>query len=111
MKYDDSFDYWLTQALQQEKPYLIDEGFTKNVMAELPNPPRLQRKTHIILALPVIAISLLVLWQLPLEHLTNRIWHLLLGLDLMQLFLLGATTSASLLLSTCLWLARQMRLI
>ena len=111
MKHDDSFDHWLTQALQQEKPYLIDEGFTKNVMAELPNPSTLQRRIHIILALPVIAISLLVLWQLPLEHLTNRLWHLLLGLDLTQLFLLGAMTSASFLFGACLWLGHQMRLI
>lgn len=111
MKHDDAFDNWLTRNLQEKKPYLSDEGFTQNVMAELPKRSALQNHIQTIIALPVITITLLVLWQLPLGHMANTLWHLLAELDFKQLLLIGTATSASLLLGICIWLARQMRLI
>jgi|SRR5690554_3045313 len=111
MKHDEPFDHWLTRALKEEKPYLADEGFTQNVMVELPRPSALQRKIRILLAVPVVAIGLLVLWQLPLQRFINTLWRLLLEFDLGQLFLFGAMISTSFLLGACAWLARQMRLI
>ena len=43
MSDQDSFDQWLQDSMQANTPYLDDDGFSQNVLAQLPAKPKLSQ--------------------------------------------------------------------
>ena len=66
MHTESSFDAFLAKQLRAESEYLDDNGFSAQVMANLPAEPRVNPLLkQLIFWLPLVAISLLVLQVFP----------------------------------------------
>lgn len=65
---DPEFDAWLSQQLQFSEPYLDDDGFCEQVMAQLPAPSRCsERRATRVQYAAVVAASAIVAWQFPFD--------------------------------------------
>lgn len=109
---DDSFDIFLRTQFQQEKPYLHDENFTAQVMARLPAPKKLLRwQERLIIAVPLLVISILVLSQNSLLASVIKVWVMLSVISVQNLFQLVLEVSLVALLVVSYWLANKGRLL
>lgn len=112
MSTDDSFDVFLRARLQQTKPYLHDENFTAQVMARLPAPKKLLRwQERLIIAVPLLIISILVLSQNSLLAFIIKAWVMLSVISVQNLFQLVLEVSLVALLAVSYWLAKKGRLL
>ena len=92
---DKNFDDFLRQQLQTSSEYIDDGGFAAQVMAGLPTPKRLNRWLEmLIVAVPVVVISLLVISQFSLLQLIQPVYAWVLTVDLTGLIALGAAVAA-----------------
>ena len=68
MSEHDSFDQWLKDSMQANTPYLDDDGFSQNVLAQLPARPRLsQTQQTLIITLSCLLGCLLAALMIPTE--------------------------------------------
>ncbi len=82
MHTESSFDAFLAKQLRAESEYLDDNGFSSQVMANLPAEPRVNPLLkQLIFWLPLVAISLLVLQVFPWRDTLRPVyaWALSLG--------------------------------
>jgi hypothetical protein len=103
------FDEFLSRSLRNTQPYLMDDGFTANVMKKIPvSTRRRKRREWFYVGMPAAVITLLVVWQLPP---VSHVWQWLTLADLGTLLKMGASGFGAVLLACFGWLARDMKLV
>jgi len=109
---DGSFDNFLSAQLQQSHPYLMDDNFTAQVMAKLPAAKKLSLwQERLIIAVPLLIISLLVVSQFSVIAILIKLWTLLMVADVASLFAIGLAVSAVSISGASFWFAKQSKLI
>lgn len=109
---DQSFDDFLKRTLQQSSDYIEDGDFSTRVMASLPAPHRLNPwLERLIVAVPVTAIALLVVSQLPWRDLVRPVYGWLLTFDSTSLVTLAAGVILLVASVPVLWMLRKSALI
>jgi hypothetical protein len=110
MSTHDQFDRFLAQRLRESQPSIQDDGFTNQMMAQLPARQRRHWvKEWLILWLPCLAISSIVIANLPLGSSTSDLWAWIIH-DPVSLISFGAVGFILALLACAGWLAREMKL-
>lgn len=70
MSEHDSFDQWLQDSMQANTPYLDDDGFSQNVLAQLPAKPKLsQAQQTLIVTLSCLLGCFMAGMMIPTEWL------------------------------------------
>lgn len=91
----DPFDRWLQQELQNQEPYLVDNGFTDALLAKLPEKPLLAKSpktdNRLVYAATVIG-SAIVANLFPVEATVSAL--LSTSVQMSQLVMIGAVASA-----------------
>lgn len=106
----DGFDSFLRSQLQQAQPYLMDDDFTTQVMAQLPAPKKLARwQEWLIMLVPVVAITLLVLSQFSLLALGVQLWTWLVALNVTSLLQMGLAMMLCAIAGASVWVIKQSR--
>jgi len=109
---EDSFDSFLRRQLQQSQPYVMDDNFSAQVMAKLPARKKLSPlQERLIIALPVVIITLLILSQFSLLAIAINVWTWLVALNLGSLLKIGLATILLAISTASYWVAKQSRLI
>ena len=102
------FDQFLAQNLRKTQSYIADDGFSAKVAHRL---GKQRRRERWFVGLPALAITLLVVWQLPLTNLPRQVWYWVAGIDVASLIAASAVGTFIALLACAFWLAREMKLI
>ena len=72
---DEKFEQYLYAELQQSQKYLMDDGFTDQLLEKLPaTKKKLTWKEQVILIVPSLIITLIVLIQMPIAELCVKSW-------------------------------------
>lgn len=108
MNESQDFDQFLAQNLRKTQPYIADDGFSAKVMHQL---KKQRRRERWFVGLPAVAITVLVIWQLPLSNVASHIWYWVADLNIASLIAVGAIGFFTALAACALWLAREMKLI
>lgn len=109
---EDGFDNFLSAQLKQSQPYLMDDSFTAQVMAKLPAAKKLSLwQERLIIAVPLIIISLLVISQFSVLAVLIKLWTLLVTVDVASLLSIGLAISFAAISGTSFWFAKQFKLI
>jgi hypothetical protein len=104
MKPEDSFDDFLAQHLRQPREYLLDDGFTAQVMAALPQQKsKSYRAEALIIGLPLFIISSLVFSQFPFATFGSNLWYFFAQIDVAGWLTVGVTASATIMLIGVMW--------
>ncbi len=109
---DDNFDAFLSKHLQQTQAYLPDDDFTARVMQQLPAPKKLSLwQERLIIAIPLLIISLLVLSQFSVLAVIIKLWMLLVTTSLTNILQVGILTAVAVISGVAFWFAKQVRVL
>ncbi len=109
---DEQFENFLSAQLKQSQPYLMDDNFSAQVMAKLPAKKKLSVwQERLIIALPLVVISLLVLSQFSLLAVGVKLYTFLVAVDVASLLNMGLVVSALALSGASYWFAKQAKLM
>jgi hypothetical protein len=104
----DEFEIFLSAQLQQAQPYMMDDSFTAQLMAKLPAAKKLSPwQERLIIAVPLVIISLLVLSQFSVLALLIKLWTLFVVVDVTSLLQMGLVLAVAVVTGASLWFAKQ----
>ena len=108
----DCFDNFLRTQFKQAQPYLMDENFTANVIAKLPEHKKLSRlHERLIILIPLIIISVLVLSQFSLVAFVIKAWTWLFVVDVTNFVKVAASLAIISFGFIGIWFAKQCRIL
>lgn len=113
MKTEKTWEQQLAAALNAEKAYLEDDGFTAGVLAALPAGSGAVPNTKYrrLLFIPPLLVSAVVLMQGQPWLRLRGLWSWLAAGDTLSLLSGGAMVSVGLLVACGAWLARDMKVL
>lgn len=93
---DQEFELWLQSELSNPEPYIADDGFTEQLMAQLPAAPRRKlSRPNVLVMLAALVSTAIVIAVLPVQSMLQSFaslfvqpsanWLSLVGLGIMML--------------------------